>query len=416
MDPDTVPLAGLALSFLAVFFFSLFHFTLGSFTKISLSRFLEDKDRTFRQKVIDGFEETRIAVEWLRTVLIIAFLVYLFTRHPQFRFDPLWLFLLSLGVFAVFFDALPRAIGSLGKTVLMKMFLPAFSLVRTLCAPLLALTRPMLAREDRIEKEEVRETTDGEIDTFIDEAREQGIIEQDEDSLLRSVVEFGDTVVREIMTPRVDMVCISADATIADLKEIIVREKYSRIPVFRDRLDNIEGIVIAKDLLEYLDEKHKTRSIKPLVRPVRFVTESMDVADLLEEFQKSKQYLAIVVDEHGSVSGLVTMEDVVEELIGEIQDEYDVEEVQIRKNGPLDFTVTGDLEVDEVEDLFDEDLAGDEFVSVGGLIVHDLGRLPKKGETVRIKSLDIEVLDVDDRKVRKLRIRRAGAPPERSET
>ena len=413
MSDPAVFFAGMALTILAVFFFSLFHFTLGSYSKISLSRFLEDKDKGFRQMVIDRFEETRIAVEWLRTVLIIAFLVYLFTMFPLFRFRPLWLFILSLGIYAVFFDVLPRAIGSLGKNSLLKMFLPAFGLVRMLGAPVLAPIRPAAAWDDRNERDEERETTDGEIQTFIDEAREQGIIEQDEDGLLRNVVEFGDTIVREIMTPRLDMVCIRADATIDNLKDIIIREKYSRIPVYRDRLDNIEGIVIAKDLLEYLDEKHKTQSFKPLIRPVSFVTESMDVADLLEEFQKSKQYMAMVVDEHGGVSGLVTMEDVVEEIIGEIQDEYDVDEAQIRENGPLDFTVTGEVEVEELEELFDEDLAEDDFISVGGLVVHALGRFPKKGEILRIKGLAVEVLDVDDRKVRKLRIRRAAAPERR---
>ncbi len=136
------------------------------------------------------------------------------------------------------------------------------------------------------------------------------------------------------MTPRVNMVCIRKDATIDNLKDLIIREKYSRIPVYKDRLDNIEGVVMAKDILEYADEKHKGQPIEALIRPVVFVPESMPVADLLKEFQKVKQKMAIVVDEHGGVSGLVTMEDVVEEIVGEIQDEYDTEEAQIVENAP----------------------------------------------------------------------------------
>jgi CBS domain containing-hemolysin-like protein len=169
----------------------------------------------------------------------------------------------------------------------------------------------------------------------------------------------------------------------------------------------MEGIVMAKDMLEYSDEKHKGQPIEALIRPVAFVPESMPVPDLLREFQKVKMKMAIVVDEHGGVSGLVTMEDVVEEIVGEIQDEYDTEEAQITENGPLDFTVSGAAEVEELEELFDVELAEDDFITVGGLITHDLGRLPFKGETVTVKGLLLEVLDVDQKKVKKLRIRKA---------
>jgi CBS domain containing-hemolysin-like protein len=164
---------------------------------------------------------------------------------------------------------------------------------------------------------------------------------------------------------------------------------------------------MAKDILEFSDEKHKSQPIEALIRPVAFVPESMPVQDLLREFQKVKTKMAIVVDEHGSVSGLVTMEDVVEEIVGEIQDEYDTEEAEIVENGPLDFTASGATEVEELEELFDVELAEDDFLTVGGLVTHALGRLPVKGETLVVRGLQIEVLDVDQKKVKKLRIRRA---------
>jgi CBS domain containing-hemolysin-like protein len=132
----------------------------------------------------------------------------------------------------------------------------------------------------------------------------------------------------------------------------------------------------------------------------------MPLADLLRELQKVKQKMAIVVDEHGGVSGLVTMEDAVEEIVGEIQDEYDTEEAQITENGTLDFTVSGATEVEELEELFDAELAEDDFVTIGGLVTRNLGRLPHKGETLTVEGLAIEVLDVDQKKVKKLRIRR----------
>jgi CBS domain containing-hemolysin-like protein len=407
MTMGAVVWTGLGLAFLAAFLLSLFHILLGSYSKISFSRVLEMRDKGERSRILSGFEETRLAVEFLRIVIILALVVYGFTVFQTTFARPIWLFLAALTVYGLLLDLLPRLLVLVAKPVLLKMFLPAFSFVRVIAAPLLVISRNLLEREEqREEKEEDRETSDEEIETFIDEATEEGIIDKGEDELLRSVVEFGDTVVREVMTSRTAMVCIRKDATIDNLKDLIIRDKYSRIPVYKDRLDNMEGIVMAKDILEYADEKHKSQPIEPLIRPVAFVPETMPVADLLHEFQKVKQKMAIVVDEHGGVSGLVTMEDVVEEIVGEIQDEYDTEEAEIHENGPLDFTVSGATEVEELEELFDAELAEDDFITVGGLITHDLGRLPHKGESLRIKGLVLEVLEVDQKKVKKLRIRR----------
>jgi CBS domain containing-hemolysin-like protein len=399
---------GLAFAFIAAFLLSLLHVCLGAYSKISLSRFLENRDKPERAKILGSFDETRLAVEFLRIVVILALVVYGFVIVPGSALQPLWLFLAALAVYGILLEFIPRLLVLLGKQVLLRMFLPAFSLVRFLASPLLVVSRRLVEREEqREEKEEDREASEEEIETFIDEATEEGIIDKGEDELLRSVVEFADSVVREVMTPRVNMVCIRRDATIDNLKDLIIKEKYSRIPVYKDRLDNMDGIVMAKDILEYSDDKHKLQPIEALIRPVAFVPESMPVPDLLREFQKVKTKMAIVVDEHGGVSGLVTMEDVVEEIVGEIQDEYDTEEAQIVENGPLDFTVSGATEVEELEELFDVELADDDFITVGGLITHDLGRLPHKGETFNVKGLVLEVLDVDQKKVRKLRVRKA---------
>ena len=399
---------GLIFAFIAAFLLSLFHICLDSYSKISLSRFLENWDKAARAKILGDFEETRLAVEFLRILILLALVVYGFVVFPGSALRPLWLFLTALAVYGIFLDFIPRLLNSVGKHILLRMFLPAFPLVRFLASPLLLVSRNLLEREEqREEKEEDREASDEEIETFIDEATEEGIIDKGEDELLRSVVEFADTVVREVMTPRVNMVCLRKDATIDNLKDLIIREKYSRIPVYKDRLDNMEGIVMAKDILEYSDEKHKGQPIEALIRHVAFVPESMPVSGLLRELQKVKQKMAIVVDEHGGVSGLVTMEDVVEEIVGEIQDEYDTEEAQITENAPLDFTVSGATEVEEMEELFDVELAEDDVITVGGLITHALGRLPGKGETLNIKGLLLEVLDADQKKIKKLRIRKA---------
>jgi CBS domain containing-hemolysin-like protein len=230
------------------------------------------------------------------------------------------------------------------------------------------------------------------------------------------VVEFGDTIVREIMTPRVSMVCIRKNSTIEKLRELVIQKKHSRIPVYRDRIDNIEGVIVAKDLLEYSDDRHKSEPIQPLMREVFFVPESMRVAELLKELQKRMQKMAIVVDEHGGVSGLVTMEDLMEEIVGEIQDEYDTEQTTIVEKGYQDYIVLGDAEVEEVEELFDLELAEDDYITMGGLITHSLGRLPETGERFTIKGLAFEVLDVDQKRIKKIRIKKTDDPSGDSES
>jgi len=402
-----IEFAGLILSGLAAFALSLVHMALACFSKISLSGYLEERKKPYRHDVLKHYEEIKTAVEFWRAVFLIAFLVYVFVSFRRADLWPLWLFLGLVLAYWLLLDALPRLIGTVNKEALAGAFLPSYRLLLVLSAPILVLSRWLLSRqESEADKEDAREAGDEEIETFIDAAKEEGIIEKDGDELLRSVVEFGDIVVREIMTPRVDIVCIRKEATIQKLRNLIIAEKYSRIPVYKDRIDNIEGIVIAKDLLEFSDEKYGNDSIEPFVRPAIFVPESMKVSELLKELQKVKQKLAIVIDEHGGVSGLVTMEDLVEEIVGEIQDEYDTEEAPVAEIGPGEFLVSGGLKVEKLEDLFHRELAEEGCTTASGLVSHHLGRLPKKGETFELKGLSVEVIDVDQKRIKKLRIRR----------
>jgi CBS domain containing-hemolysin-like protein len=403
------------LSVFAAFLLSLFHMTLEAFSRTSLSGFLEDRNTPGRQNFVRRFDEIRTAVDFWRAVFIMAGLVYVFVLMRRADFWPLWVFLGFVLAYAVLFEGLARFLGTEFKTRLILFFLPSSRLLLTLTAPLLVLGRRISAREEEgAKKEDDREAGDEEIETFIDEAKEDGIIEKGEGQLLRSVVEFGDVVVREIMTPRVDIVCIRRDATILKLRNLIITEKYSRIPVYKDRVDNTDAIVMAKDLLPYSDARFDQASIEPLIRPAIFVPESMKIADLLKELQRVRQKMAIVADEHGGVSGLVTMEDVVEEIVGEIQDEYDTEEAQIQKVGAGDYIVSGAAKVEELETLFGRDLAGEDFITASGLITHALGRLPEKGELLSIHGLTVEVLDVDQKRIKKLRIQ--GVPAASPET
>lgn len=403
MEIELIKWGGLALSFLAAFLFSLYHISLSTTSRISVSRFLEDRDRDFRAHVLDIFDDLKISAEVLRAFFLIAFLVYFFLAFPQLRFWPLWFFLLAFGLYFLILDLIPRFINAANPRRVLGFYLSSFQLPYLLSRPLVWIARRLTPER---EPEEQREASEEEIDALIEEAEEEGIIEKEEGDLLKSVVEFGDTIVREIMTPRVSMACIRRESNISQLRNLVIEVKHSRIPVFRERVDNIEGIVNAKDLLEYSADSFMDNGLDPLVRPVYFIPESMKVSELLKEFQKRKQKLAVVVDEHGGVSGLVTMEDLMEEIVGEIQDEYDMDEVQIVEEDPGVYNVLGDAEVEDLEDIFDIKLAEDDFITVGGLITHHLGRLPQKGEKVSIKGLRMEVVDVGQKRIRKLRINR----------
>jgi CBS domain containing-hemolysin-like protein len=399
---------GLVLSALGAFILSLAHMALAAFSKISLSGFLEEGETPGRQDILKRYEDIRVAFELWRMIFLIALLVYACIALPGWTRRPLLFFLAAAVVYALVFDAAARLLGSLGKEKLVLTFLRARGPIMALSAPILLVTRWLCAREASDEEaEDDREAGDEEIETFLDEAEEEGIIEEHEGDLLRSVVEFGDTIVREIMTPRVDMVCIRKDSTIQKLRNLIITEKYSRIPVYANRVDNLEGMVMAKDLLAYSEKEFDAAPIEPLIRPVTFVPESMMVSDLLREFQKGMQKMAMVVDEHGGVSGLVTMEDVVEEIVGEIRDEYDTEEAQITEVAANEFLVSGRAKVEEIEDILGGELAEDDFITVSGMITHRLGRLPAKGETLAFDGgLTAEIIDVDQKRIKKVRFRK----------
>jgi CBS domain containing-hemolysin-like protein len=403
MEIELFQWIGFVLSFLAAFFISLFHISLSSFSKISLRSFLEERDTETGRKVIDRYDEIRVSLEFLRVILILAFFAYMFILFPRLRFWPLWMFLVVAVLYLFFFDWLPRILNTFTKGRILWVFLPSSGILSVLAKPFLFLER---RKETEKEEDEEHEATEEEIQALIEEAKEEGIIEKEEGPLLRSVVEFGDTFVREIMTPRVEMICIRKGASIQQLRDLVIKEKHSRIPVYKERIDNIEGNIVAKDLLEYSDDKHQNDPIAPLIREVYFVPESMKVADLLKELQRRREKMAIVVDEHGGVSGLVTMEDVMEEIVGEIQDEYDKEEVDFIEKGPFDYIVMGDAEIEELEKRFKTELAEGDFLTVGGLITHTLGHLPHQGERFQIKGLTFEVLDVDQKRIKTLRIKK----------
>jgi CBS domain containing-hemolysin-like protein len=224
--------------------------------------------------------------------------------------------------------------------------------------------------------------------------------------LLRSVVDFGETLVREVMTPRPDIVALPSDATIHDLRQLVREQEYSRLPVYTENLDNIVGLIVVKDLIQTTTEPDGARPITEIMRPAAFVPETKRVVDLLREFQQGRFQLAIVVDEYGGTAGLVTVEDVVEELVGEIRDEYDSEADPIVREDDDTVVLTGKVSIEELSDRFGVEIEEGDFETVGGFVLAQVGRVPAVGERFQIDGLEIEILEAERRRIHKVRVRR----------
>lgn len=261
---------------------------------------------------------------------------------------------------------------------------------------------------DNGEEDEEQDAGD-DIQALIDVGEAEGILEEEEGELIHSIIEFGDTRVSEVMTPRPDIVAISAGATIREARDIMVESKYSRLPVYREQIDNVEGLIYVRDLLQRWAEGNEDGPISPLVRPVYFVPETKPVADLLEEMQKAHVQLSMVIDEYGGVSGLVTVEDILEEIVGEIEDE-DIagEELNdIVEQGEGCYEVLGSTEIGKIERLFDMEIEADDFTTIAGLVINESGKVPQPGEQLTFRGLELEVLEGDERRIGRLRVKRA---------
>jgi CBS domain containing-hemolysin-like protein len=214
------------------------------------------------------------------------------------------------------------------------------------------------------------------------------------------------------MTPRPDIVAIREDATLDDLRALFREQEYSRVPVYRENLDNIAGFVFVKDLIQLTEMPPPEHPIPSLMRPAYFVPETKKVAELLREFQRGQLQSAIVVDEYGGTAGLVTLEDLLEEIVGEIRDEYDVETEPIVDEGNGSFVFSGKVDIDEVVDKLDVKIDREGFETVGGFLLARLGRVPAVGETFEVDGLTVQVVEAERRRVTKVRIRRTQPVPE----
>jgi len=301
---------------------------------------------------------------------------------------------------------------------MLEVLLPPFDVAARFLHPLTGGLVRLIAAEGR--RPETPPSNGAQADTNGGEAahaeagEEQGLIEGDERRLLQSIVDFGDTLVREVMTPRPDMVAIAADATYDELRALFREQEYSRIPVYNENLDNIVGFVFIKDLLRLDAPESGEARLQPdlarFIRPATFVPETKRVAEMLKEFQRKQVQIAIAVDEYGGTAGLVTIEDLLEEIVGEIRDEYDVEVEPVVEEGDGAFVFSAKVNIDEVRDRLGVEIEPEGFETVGGYVLTRVGRVPAVGETFELDGLHVEVLEAERRRIHKVRMRLAPQP------
>jgi putative hemolysin len=294
--------------------------------------------------------------------------------------------------------------------------LPLLPLLRALAwiarlpvAMLTFLQRLFELADNQASKEE--EPTPAEnVDALINAGAEEGLIEEEDRELIQSVVEFGDKVVREVMTPRPNIVAISADSTLEQLRQLVITEQYSRIPVYEQNIDQIIGFVHVRDMFELEEEEREDRLVRELVRTILFVPETKRVNDLMRQMQQESTHMVIVVDEYGNTAGLATMEDLLEVIIGEIRDEHEPSS-DVLEDGKGGYVVSGNFDLDRVGDLFDafHREEGLQSTTIGGLITEWLGRVPKTGEKVERDGIRVEVLASDEMRVGQVRIAKSQA-------
>jgi magnesium and cobalt exporter, CNNM family len=316
-------------------------------------------------------------------------------------------FFVSLVAFVVVCEhLLPMLVARRDPEQVLDVLLPAFDPIAGVMRPMTRVLIEMAGGRGEREPAGAAdvETTAGAAAVKEEEGGEGALSEEEGRELLQSIVDFTETVVREVMTPRPDIIAIHADATLNDLRSLFREEQYSRIPVYRKDLDNIVGIVFVKDLVALPPAAEPP--LTTLMRSAYMVPESKRVSELLKEMQRRQLQMAIVVDEYGGTAGLVTVEDLLEEIVGEIRDEYDVESETVVDEGDGVFVFSGKVSVDEVMDRLGVEIEREGFETLGGYLLSHLGRMPYVGEMFEVDDLATEVLEVERRRITKVRVRR----------
>ena len=323
--------------------------------------------------------------------------------------------LIGLVVTVIFRQVIPRLIIQSNPDkkflFLLPIVRPLYRLVRAVTAPI--STRPKSKEMQKLEATvapDAADDDDGDPDfhALMEVGEAEGIIEEEERELIESMVEFTDTRTGEIMTPRTEICAVPLGTSIRAARDLMTEEKYSRLPVYRDNIDNIEGVLYVRDLLQAWKDGKEDDAIDEIVRDAYFVPETKAASELLKSMQVNHVQIAIVIDEYGGVAGIVTVEDIIEEIVGEIEDEdtEDEEIIEIIEGEEGFWDVLGSTDIDKIERLFNIELEDDDYTTVAGMITSEAGYVPKTGETLMLRGLEARILRSDEKKVGLVRLRK----------
>jgi len=341
--------------------------------------------------------------------------VTIMITHLGMEYWPVWgvvcAFGLALAASILFRQLFPRLLTQNEPErkliLLLRLLNPLIVLCRILAAPssgMLNLFKRLYQEAEPTADPAGEETTEEEMQAYLEIGENEGILEKEDTKLIQSVVEFGDTLVREVMTPRTRFAACSEDATMGALRDIMVESRHSRIPIFREDIDHIIGIAYIRQLLAQYSQGKESEPLTGLIHPALFVPETKRVSALLRELQVRGDHMAIVIDEFGGVAGLVTIEDLVEEIVGEIRDEDQAKVSEIVEESPRSFVLRGSTELYHLEELAGRKFAGCDAATVAGLIAYFLGRIPAPGEEFDLEGIHVQILNADCKRIRRLRI------------
>ena len=389
----------------------------------------DSRSVVFLRQILENRPRFRFALSSTIQILLIIFSVLVTIIVYNFYQTPTQLFLVSLLIglafSGIFRQLIPRFITwrnpEMKLLFLLPLVRPFYNIMSFLALPFKQPAgdkeqlKVELTEMPSISTEEKDEDTAENIEAFIKVGEAEGIVKEKDREMLETMFEFSETRAGEIMTPRTEICALPIEATVKAARDLIIRQKYSRMPVYRDSIDNIEGVIYVRDLLNAWADDNEEKKIETLLRPAFFVPETKSAAELLKNMQKSHIQLAIVVDEYGGVAGVVSLEDIVEEIVGEIEDEDtaqdEVVEIVEGENQSY-FDVLGSTEIGKIERIFNMEIEDDDFTTIAGLVISEAGYVPKAGEKLDIRGLEVEILKADEKKLRLLRLRKPIAQDE----
>ncbi|HJQ30619.1 MAG TPA: hemolysin family protein [Pyrinomonadaceae bacterium] len=403
----------------------------GQLSDVGLRRLTGERDErptrtiVFLGEILENRPRFRFTLNAAIQVLLVAVVALVTSVSYQWfgaeRRFLLFAFFIALALTILFRQVIPRALsaGNPERTLLtlLPLYRPFYGVLSLAVSPRQAAAErarrvgggdPHVTQTAVVAEEDEAEDNGGDLKALIDVGEEEGILEEDERERIQNIIEFGETRAGAVMTPRTDIVALPLTATVREARDVMVESKYSRLPVYREQIEDVVGIIYVRDLLTYWAEGREDESIEPLLRPAYFVPDSKSVDELLEEMRKAHVQLALVIDEYGGLAGLLTVEDILEEIVGEIEDE-DIESDEIVELVADDdgyYEVAGSTEVGKIERLFHLEIEDDDFTTIAGLVISECGRVPTPGARLNFRGLDVEVLEADERRINRLRLRR----------